>query len=87
MEIDADKIHDILTQPSATQPNSTRPTPDNDTDASLQVDFAAFIDKATQTPPADTEAVQHAQELLLSGDLDTLENCREAAENITKFGI
>jgi hypothetical protein len=87
MKIDADKIHDILTQSSATQPNSTKPAPDNDTDASLQVDFAAFIEKATQTPPADTEAVQHAQELLLSGQLESPENCREAAENIIELSI
>ncbi|UCF42834.1 MAG: hypothetical protein JSV99_09645 [Planctomycetota bacterium] len=87
MKIDADKIHDILTQSSSTQPGSTKPAQNNDADASLQVDYNSFIDKATQSPPTDTDAVQRAQELLLSGQLDTSENAREAAENIAKFGI
>jgi hypothetical protein len=87
MKIDADKIHDILAQSSSTQPGSTKPAQNNDADASLQVDFNSFIDKATQTPPEDTDVVQRVQGLLLSGQLDTMENSREAAENIAKFGI
>jgi hypothetical protein len=87
MKIDADKVHDILAQSSSTQPPSTKPAQDNDADASLQVDFNSFIDKATQTPPEDTDAVRRAKELILSSELDTLENTREAAEYIAKFGI
>jgi hypothetical protein len=87
MEIDTNKIHDVLAQSSSAQPNSAKPAQNNDADASLQIDFPSFIDKATQPPPTDTEAVQRAQELLLSGRLESPENFREAAENIIKFGI
>ncbi|MHC4748202.1 MAG: hypothetical protein ACYS18_12945 [Planctomycetota bacterium] len=87
MKIDANQIQDILAQSSSTQPNSAKPAQKNDVDASLQVDFTSFIDKATQAPPADTEALERAQKLLLSGQLESPENCREAAENIIKFGI
>lgn len=87
MEIDTNKIHDVLVQSSSAQPNSAKPAQNNDADASLQVDFPSLIDKAVQTPPEDTEAVQKSQELILSGQLESPENCHEAAENIVKFGI
>jgi len=54
---------------------------------SLQLDYASFIDKATKTTQTDTNAVERAQELLLSGQLESSQNTREAAENILKFGI
>ena len=87
MKIDTNQIQNLLEHSSLSQPSSAKALPNNDADASLQVDFAPFIDQANQTPQADTEAVQQAQKLLLSGQLDSPENIREAAENITNFGI
>ncbi len=87
MEIDTNQIQGFLEKPSLSQPGSAKALPNNDADASLQVDFASLIDQANQTPQEDTEAVQRAQELLLSGQLDSPENIQAAAENIINFGI
>jgi hypothetical protein len=87
MKIDTDQIQNLLEKSSSTQHSSANPLPNNDPDASLQVNFASFIDQAAQTTQTDTKAVQQAQKLLSSGQLETPENIRTAAENIAKFGI
>jgi len=87
MKIDTNQIQNLLEQSSLSQPRSAKAPPSNDTDASLQVDFATFIDRANQTPQQNTEAVRQAQQLLLAGRLDSPQNIRKAAENIAKFGI
>ena len=87
MKIDTNQIQELLQKPSLSQPGSTKALPNNSADASLQVDFASLIDQANQTPQEDTEAVQRAQELLLSGQLDSPENIQAAAENIINLGI
>jgi len=86
-KIDTNQIQDFLGKPSSKQSDSTKALPNNGADVSLQVNYASFIDKAKQTPQTDTEAVQRAQELLLSGELESPENIRAAAENIIRFGI
>ena len=86
-KIDNNQIQDFVEKSSPKQPNSPGAPPDNSADVSLRVNYASLIDKAAQIPQEDTKAVQHAQELLLSGQLDSPENTREAAENIIKFGI
>jgi len=62
----------------------------NPPDASLQVDHGALIERAKSTeadPRADAEAVMEARELLLSGQLETPENIRSAAESIVRLGV
>ena len=87
-KIDTNQIQELLEKSLARQPNSARTAPnDNETDVSLQVDYASFINKATETPQTDTMAVQRARELLLSGRLETSKNIRAASENIIKFGV
>ena len=87
MKIDTSQIQDFFEKSSPTQPNSTRALPTNDDDVSLQVNFQTFVDEATQASQVDAKAVQQAQELLLSGQLESPENIEAAAENIIKFGI
>ena len=77
----------IKSEASSKQPDPARALPDNAADASLQVNYASLINEATQIPQTDTEAVQRAQELLLSGQLESPENIRAAAENIAESGI
>ena len=72
---------------SSGQPKSARAIPDNDADVSVQVNYASLIDKAAQEPEDDAKRLQQARELLLSGELESQENIREAAENIVKYGI
>ena len=87
-KINTNQIQDILGQLSGKQPDVPKtPVDNNSTDASLQVDYAALISKATQIPETDAETIKKAEELLRSGQLERLENIREAANNILKFGV
>ena len=86
-KIDTNQIQDFLEKSPLKQPNSAGASPNNSADASLRVNYASLIDKAVQTPEVDTKSVRRAQKLLLSGQLDSAGNIREAAENIIKFGI
>ena len=86
-KIDSSQTPDFLEKPSSRQPDSTSAVPNSQEDASLQVDYATFIDTATQGPQTDTEAVRRAEELLASGQLENSQNVQEAAEDIVEFGI
>ena len=86
-EVDTNQIRDFLEKSSSRQPNSARALPNDDADVSVQVNYASLIDNAMQSPQPDTQAVQRARELLLSGQLESPENVREAAENIVNLGI
>ncbi len=72
---------------SSGQPNSARALPDKDEDVSVQVNYASLIEKALQEPESDAQRVHKARELLLSGQLESPESIRQAAENIVKYGI
>ncbi|MFC1633485.1 hypothetical protein ACFL5Z_01475 [Planctomycetota bacterium] len=69
------------------QLNTAGALPDNNADVSVQVNYSTLIEKALQQPETDTQVIQRARDLLLSGQLDSPENIRMAAENIAKFGI
>lgn len=72
-----------------TAPNTdvaNRPAVD-DSDATLQVNFADMVNRALQTTETETDAVARAKELLQTNRLITPENIRSAAENILTFGI
>ena len=68
-------------------PDSANMRPPSDSDATIQVQFADILNQARQAEEADSDAVQKARELLLSGRLTSPENVRAAAENILKFGV
>jgi len=59
----------------------------SDSDATIQVQFADILNQARQAQETDSDAVQKARELLLSGQLTSPENVRAAAENILNLGI
>lgn len=87
MEIDINGIQDFLGKSSSKPLNCDRVPSNNDADALLRVNYAYLIDEATRIPDADSHAIEQAQELLESGELESLENIRAAAENITTLGI
>lgn len=58
-----------------------------DSDATLQVNFADLIDQAVQATEADADAVQKARESLRSGRLTAAESIYSAAQDIVTFGI
>jgi len=86
-KIDTNQIQDISEKTMSKPTNAAGTVGNNRTDVSLQIDYASFIAEAIQIPEADAKAVQKAQEMLLSGQLESMENIRAAAENIVKFGI
>ena len=86
-KIDSSQIPDVLEKSPLKQPNSSGAVPNSQEDASLQVDYAAFIETAMQTPQTDEQAVRQAEELLASGQLENPQNVQEAAENIAELGI
>lgn len=86
-KLDINKIPAFLENSSSRQPNSTAAFQVGDADVSVQVDYARFIDMAIKTPQPDTLTVQQAKELLLSGQLESSENIKQAARNIVTYGI
>jgi len=72
---------------SSGQLNASSALPNSNVDVSVQVKYADLIEGAMQATQTDTERVQQARELLLSGQLECRENIRKAAESIVKFGI
>lgn len=80
-------IQDVLGNSLPKQANSNKAASANDVDTSLQVDYASLIEKAVQLPEENIHAVQQDQRLLESGNLDTIENIKVAAQNIIDLGI
>ncbi|KPK43253.1 MAG: hypothetical protein AMJ65_06350 [Phycisphaerae bacterium SG8_4] len=72
---------------SSGQSKPPKAIPNNHADVSIQVNYAALIDEAVQEPKGDAQRLERARELLLSGQLESPESIREAAENIVKYGI
>ena len=72
---------------SSGQLNAASAFPNSNVDVSVQVKYADLIEGAMRMTQTDTERVQQARDLLLSGQLERSENIRKAAENILKFGI
>jgi hypothetical protein len=86
-KIDAHQIQDVLARQASQQASSAKALADGGVDISLQVDYASLVNKAMLTEQSDAEAVRRASELLRSGQLESPENVRAAAENIVKFGV
>jgi len=85
-KIDNNQVPDVLKDISK-QSGPSAPKANNLEDASLQITHQEIIEQAGQVPSQDINAVEEARKLILSGQLDTPENIRAAAENIAKFGV
>ena len=86
-KIDASQIQNFLENSPAGAPGQAKNVPSESADASLQVNYADLINGQAPAPEADAEIIQQAQELLSSGELESPQNIREAADNIVKLGI
>ena len=86
-KVDTNQIQNFLEKTPSKPPSSAPAVSGNDADVSVQVDYASFIDSAMQTPKTDSQAVEKAKKLLLTGQLESPENIKQAAENIITFGI
>ena len=56
-------------------------------DATLQIQHGDQIAKAVASDPADADAVQAAEKLLASGEIDSRQSARQAAEDLVDFGV
>jgi len=61
--------------------------PVGSSDATVRSEYASVINKSLETDEIDLMAVQEAQKALESGQLDTPEAAKAAAEDILKYGI
>ncbi len=73
--------------PASGQANQPRVLPKAGDDVSVQVNYASLIEQALQEPQDEALAIQKARDLLLSGELESPRNIREAAKNILDFGV
>lgn len=86
-KINNNKTCEVLKGPVSGQSDSLRSAGKNKADASLQISYELLLEKAGQEPVEDTTKVERARQMLLSGELDSPENIRKAAENMVNFGI
>jgi hypothetical protein len=86
-KINNDKITEFAEKLANTQPDRPKSPQDSPKSDSIQVSFADLVDQAVKASDANPDIVQKAKQLLNSGQLDTPENIRSAAENILKSGI
>ena len=73
--------------PASGQANQPRALPKAGDDVSVQVNYASLIEQALQEPQDEALAIQKARDLLLSGELESPRNIREAAKNILDLGV
>jgi len=86
--IEGNPAENVLQRLSSGQTRDGRRASKNEQDASLEVNYAGFIEEAGGAiPQEDGEAVRRAKELLVSGELESAEKIRAAAENLARFGI
>ena len=85
-KIENNKLPDVMKQTSKHSGPSTN-SANNLEDASLQITHDSLIEQANNVPSQNSNAVEEARQLILSGQLDTPENIRAAAEAIIKFGV
>ncbi len=87
MKIETGGIQNFYDNSQTGQTKPARQISDIDADASLGINYTQIIETALNTQTQDPDAVQKAKDLLLSGNLDSPQNIRDAAVNIMKFGF
>ena len=76
-----------LTGASSMFSKAKRAFSDNDLDVSINTDYSSLIEMAIKSSQTDAELIEKARELVRTGELESLRNFRETAENIVTFGI
>jgi len=74
-----------LEQTGKTTPKASGKKP---VDMNIKADYKALGQKAIEADKTNNpEKIQQAQQMIASGEIDNIENIRQAAENIIKYGI
>ncbi|MBN2588258.1 MAG: hypothetical protein JXA96_00215 [Sedimentisphaerales bacterium] len=56
-------------------------------DVSINTDYSSLVEMAKQSQKTDAEIIEKARESIQSGELESMINIQNAAENIFTFGI
>ena len=67
--------------------NAKKASIDCDLDVSINEDYSSLIEIAMKSTQRDTEIIELARESIRTGELESKESIRNAAENIITFGI
>jgi len=85
-KIDTNPIPELPVKPTAKQAVLNETT-SSTADATLEVNYESLIQKAMESPESGTAQVAKAKELIASGELDNIDNIREAAKDIIDLGV
>ncbi len=85
--VNCNSVQDIMPKPAQRSNQGPTTSTQAPVDATLQTEYAPLVAEALRSSETDAEAVQRAQALLASGQLDSIEAIREAAQNIVDLGI
>ena len=86
-KVNTNQIQSFLEKSASRPPNTAAASTGNEEGVTIQVDYASFIDSAMVIPQTDSQIIEQAKALLLSGQLESPENIQKAAENIITLGI
>ena len=84
-----DKIvnNQILSNASSMLPNTKKTLKNNGLDVSINTDYSSLVEMAAKSSQTDENIIEKARESIRTGELESMENIQNAAENIFTFGI
>jgi hypothetical protein len=85
--INGNAVPDIMAKPSQRNSQGAAGSSRAAADATLQIQYAPLVAEAIRASETDAQAVERAQAMLASGQLDSMEAIRAAAQNLAEFGV
>ena len=84
-----DKIdnNQIIANASSVFSNAKKATNKTGLDISINSDYSSLVEKAKQSQQDNDQVVEKARETIRTGELESIANILNAAENIFRFGI
>jgi len=84
-----DKIDNIqaLSNASSMFKNSKKTLNNSGVDISINNDYSSLVEMAKESSQTETEIIEKAREAIRTGELESMANIQNAAENIFTFGI
>lgn len=86
-KIDKTHISELMAELASKQPRATDKPDKNGLDASVQIDYASLIKKASEISESSIDKIETARQLITSGLFESAENYKQAANNMLVFGI
>lgn len=86
-KIDKTQLSEIMADIVSRQPRPAEKSDKNTADATVQIDYAALIKSAAEIPESNSANIEKTRQIMSSGLLETIDNYRQAAENLLSYGI